>query len=80
MFYTEGFRIGADLEFLTQDAFVLVSLLLQHGIPPTRIAAAMSLREDPDGRHMPGSLADTVAAKSTRPPAWGDALIEGSDP
>ena len=34
VFYAEGFRSGADLEFLTQDACVLVSLLLQHGVPP----------------------------------------------
>ena len=80
VFYAEGFRSGADLEFLTQDACVLVSLLLQHGIPPMRIAAAMSLREDPDGRHVPGSLAGTVAAELVRPPAWADALIQGSDP
>ena len=40
----------------------------------------MSLRKDPDGRHVPGSLASSVAAELTRPPAWADALIEGSDP
>lgn len=69
VFYAEGFRSGADLEFLTQDACVLVSLLLQHGVPPARIAASMSRRDDPDGRTLPGSLAGTIAAELVRPPA-----------
>ena len=76
VFYAEGFRSGADLEFLTQDACVLVSLLLQHGVPPARIAAAMSRREDPGGTISPGSLAGTIAAELARPPAWADALDE----
>lgn len=79
VFYAEGFRSGADLEFLTQDACVLVSLLLQHGVPPERIAGSMSLREDPDGRHLPGSLAGTIAAELARPPAWDDALSKEPD-
>ena len=74
VFYAEGFRSGADLEFLTQDACVLVSLLLHHGVPPARIAAAMSLRDDPDGTTSPGSLAGTIAAELVHPPAWADAL------
>ena len=73
VFYAEGFRSGADLEFLTQDACVLVSLLLQHGVPPARIAAAMSRREDPGGTISPGSLAGTIAAELVHPPAWADA-------
>ena len=80
VFYAEGFRSGADLEFLTQDACVLVSLLLQHGVPPARIAASMSTRETPDGHHVPGSLAGTIAAEPTRPPAWADETPAGPEP
>ena len=80
VFYAEGFRSGADLEFLTQDACVLVSLLLQHGVPPARIAASMSLRENTDGAHVPGSLAGTIAAELARPPAWADALPKEQNP
>ena len=79
VFYAEGFRSGADLEFLTQDACVLVSLLLQHGVPPARIAAAMSMRDDPNGATSPGSLAGTIAAELLHPPAWADALAQDPD-
>jgi hypothetical protein len=40
----------------------------------------MSLREEPDGRHAPGSLAGTIAAELARPPAWADALTGELDP
>lgn len=79
VFYAEGFRSGADLEFMTQDACVLVSMLLQYGVPPERIAVSMSTREDADGQLTPGSLAGTIAAELARPPAWTDALSKEPD-
>ncbi len=79
VFYAEGFRSGADLEFLTQDACVLVSLLLQHGVPPKRIAASMATRETHDGQHVPGSLAGTIAAELTHPPAWVEEITTDPD-
>jgi len=73
VFYAEGFRSGADLEFLMQDACVLISILLQHGVSPERIAASMSAREEPDGRLTPGSLAGTIATELMMPPVWSEA-------
>ena len=73
VFYAEGFRSGADLEFLMQDACVLISILLQHGVPPERIAASMSTREEPDGKPSPGSLAGTIATELMVPPVWSGA-------
>ena len=77
VFYAEGFRSGADLEFLMQDACVLISLLLQHGVPPERIAASMATREEPDGQPTPGSLAGTIATELMVPPGWAEAENEG---
>ena len=73
VFYAEGFRSGADLEFLMQDACVLISILLQHGVSPERIAASMSTRDEPDGRLTPGSLAGTIATELIVPPVWSEA-------
>ena len=77
VFYSEGFRSGADLEFLCQDACVLISILLQHGMAPMEIARSMSTREEPDGGIAPGSLAGTIAAGLDEPPAWKDAYERG---
>lgn len=74
VFYSEGFRSGADLEFLCQDACVLISILLQHGMAPMEIARSLSTREAPDGGSAPGSLAGTIAAGLDEPPAWADEL------
>ena len=73
VFYAAGFRSGADLEFLMQDACVLISILLQYDVPPERIAASMSTREEPDGQPTPGSLAGTIATELMVPPVWAEA-------
>ncbi len=85
VFYSEGFKSGSDMEFTVQDACVLISLLLQHGISPARIASSMSTRNDPDdlatgepvaapvGDPVFGSLAGTIAAELAHPPAWASA-------
>ena len=49
VFYSGGFRSGAQLEFQLQDACVLISLLLQHGLQPEDVAKSLALSEQPDG-------------------------------
>ncbi|MGR3484275.1 MAG: TSCPD domain-containing protein [Paracoccaceae bacterium] len=70
VFYDGGYRSGSDLEFVVQDLCVIVSLLLQHGVGPEAIGRSLSLREEPDGTHAPGSLAGTIVAELSVPPAW----------
>lgn len=85
VFYSEGFRSGSDMEFTVQDACVLISLLLQHGTPPERIASSMAIRDSDDADLMSGdfaqptdgpviygSLAGTIAAELAVPPLWAD--------
>ena len=85
VFYSEGFRSGSDMEFTVQDACVLISLLLQHGVPPLTIASSMATRESEDadltagdlvqsddGLPVYGSLAGTIAAELAVPPSWAD--------
>ena len=49
VFYSAGFKTGSQLEFQIQDACVMISLLLQHGLKPDDIAKSLSLVEQPDG-------------------------------
>lgn len=47
VFYSGGFRSGSQLEFQTQDACVLISLLLQHGLRPDAILKSLAQAEKP---------------------------------
>lgn len=70
LFYDAGFRSGADLEFLVQDAAVLMSLLLQHGVAPETLARSLSSTGD----GAPGSLIGTLVAALGTSPGWPDSL------
>lgn len=89
VFYSEGFRSGSDLEFTVQDACVLISLLLQHGISAERIASSMATRETADAdlmsgefvapegaASMPASMAGAIAAELMILPSWADDTAE----
>lgn len=47
VFYSGGFRSGSQLEFQVQDACVLISLLLQHGISPADISKSLARTKQP---------------------------------
>lgn len=49
VFYSAGFKSGSTLEFQIQDACVMLSLLLQHGLKPEDVAKSLSRSEQPDG-------------------------------
>ena len=49
VFYSAGFKSGSQLEFQVQDACVLMSLLLQHGLRPDEIARSLARVEQPGG-------------------------------
>ncbi|MGB3556184.1 MAG: hypothetical protein WBA25_16270 [Jannaschia sp.] len=47
VFYSGGFRSGSQLEFQVQDACVLISLLLQHGLTPDAVLKSLAKTEQP---------------------------------
>ena len=64
VFYSGGFRSGSQLEFQVQDACVLISLLLQHGLTADAVLKSLAKTEQPglwlDGDEEPE--AETVHA------------------
>lgn len=73
VFYDAGHRSGADLEFAVQDLCVVLSLLLQHGVPASEIGRSLSVSYGPDDSPHHGSLAGTIAAELLVPPGWAEA-------
>ena len=47
VFYSGGFRSGSQLEFQVQDACVLISLLLQHGLTADAVLKSLAKTEQP---------------------------------
>lgn len=43
VFYSDGMKSGADLRSMAQDACVLISLLLQHGLTPDEISKSLAV-------------------------------------
>ncbi len=54
-------RSGSAMQFLADDAAILVSLALQYGVPVDAIAGAMSRTTAPDGSAAPASLLGAAA-------------------
>jgi hypothetical protein len=73
VFYDAGFRSGADLAFLVQDAAVLISLLLQHGLAPTEIGRSLSALGDGGAGSVIGSMVAGIAV----PPQWAQHAPSG---
>lgn len=66
IFYSGGFRSGSALEFQTQDACVLISLLLQHGHRSDDIAKSLARVEGPDGTTNYASITGIIAEALTK--------------
>lgn len=68
IFYSAGFKSGSALEFQVQDACVLISLLLQHGLRPQDVAKSLARAPQPDGSiayaSITGQIADEIVAAS----------------
>ena len=60
VFYSGGFLSGADLEFIFQDACVLISLLLQHGHEPLDIGKSLARHEGANGELEHGSIVGLI--------------------
>lgn len=59
VFYSDGMKSGADLRSMAQDACVLISLLLQHGLTPDEIAKSLAVAPV-FGQPRPASLIGAV--------------------
>lgn len=67
VFYSAGFKSGSQLEFQIQDACVLLSLLLQHGLRPADVAKSLARKEQPDGQIAYASVTGLIAAELIDP-------------
>ena len=70
VFYSSGFKSGSALEFQLQDTCVLISLLLQHGLKPEKIAKSLARRELPEGGLEYSSLTGLILAEIGEAPSW----------
>lgn len=59
VFYADGQRTGSQLQHAIQDACVLVSLLLQHGMSPDQIGKSLSTAPVM-GEERPASVIGTI--------------------
>ena len=62
--FADGVRSGSDLEALLDDACVTLSLLLQHGVEPARIAGSMGRLGDRRPASAIGAVADHLAMEA----------------
>lgn len=61
VFYADGQRVGSQLQHAIQDACVLISLLLQHGVAPSAIGHSLSTQ--PHGEDArPATVIGVIAA------------------
>ena len=70
VFYSSGFKSGAQLEFQVQDFCILFSLLLQFGMSPAEVAKSLSRKEMPDGELEYASISGAIVAELISPPSW----------
>jgi hypothetical protein len=70
VFYADGQRHGSQLQHIIQDACVLMSLLLQHGVAPAAIAKSLSTTSV-FGTEQPspiiGAIADDILPQGLSP-------------
>lgn len=79
VFYSGGLKEGSDLEFQMQDICVLISLLLQHQMPPVEITKSLSRRERAVGGMEYASLVGWVVDEIRKPPSWVDQSTKGPE-
>ncbi len=72
--FTHGAKVGSMMDAILDDACVTISLLLQHGVPPARLAGSMGrLGDGRSPASILGALADLLAACALEVQAEGGA-------
>ena len=65
--FTHGAKVGSMMDAILDDACVALSLLLQHGIEPARLASSMGrLGDGKTAASIIGSLTDLLAREAQR--------------
>ena len=63
--FTHGARTGSDMDAILDDSSILLSLLLQHDVPPASLTASMGrLGEGQQRASVIGALAELLAREA----------------
>jgi hypothetical protein len=65
--FIDGCKTGNDIESIAHDAAVLLSLALQHGVPPQIIRHAVTRGASEEPASILGAVVDSITTKSF----WG---------
>ncbi len=65
--FCHGAKVGSGMDMLIDDACVMLSLLLQHGIEPQALAHSMGRLENGAPASIIGALVDLVAREKGAP-------------
>ena len=62
--FIDGCKTGNDIESIARDAAVLLSLALQHGVPPETIRHAVIRGASEEPASILGAVVDSITTKS----------------
>ena len=62
--FIDGCKTGNDIELIARDAGVLLSLALQHGVPPETISHAITRGASEEPASILGAVVDSITTKS----------------
>src|SRR6478672_12455790 len=62
--FIEGCKTGNDIQPIARDAGVLLSLALQHGVPPETISHAITRGASEEPASILGAVVDSMTTKS----------------
>ena len=62
--FIDGCKTGNDIESIARDAAVLLSLALQHGVPPETIRHAVTRGASEEPASILGAVVDSITTKS----------------
>ena len=62
--FIDGCKTGNDTESIARDAGVLLSLALQHGVPPKTICHAVTRGASEEPASILGAVVDSITTKS----------------
>ena len=62
--FIDGCKTGNDIESIARDAGVLLSLALQHGVPPETIRHAVTRGASEEPASILGAVVDSITTKS----------------
>ena len=62
--FIDGCKTGTDIESIARDAGVLLSLALQHGVPPKTIRRAVTRGASDEPASILGAIVDSITTNS----------------